>query len=75
MLDSGCTQHMTGDSRIFNSINPNVDNGVDSITFGDNGKAKVKGLGKIDISNDFEHFQCATSRELELQFAIRSSTL
>ena len=52
MLDSGCTQHMTGDSRMFNSINPNDDNGVDSITFDDNGKGKVKGLGKIAISND-----------------------
>ena len=52
MLDSGCTQHMTGDSRIFNSINTNDSNGVDSITFGDNGKGKVEGLGKIAISND-----------------------
>ena len=52
MLDSGCTQHMTGDSRMFNSINTNDSNGVDSITFGDNGKGKVKGFGKIAISND-----------------------
>ena len=52
MLDSGCTQHMTGDSRMFNSINTNDSNRVDSITFGDNGKGKVKGLGKIAISND-----------------------
>ena len=66
MLDSECTQHMTGDSRMFNSINTNKSNGVDSITFGDNSRGKVKGLGKIAISND-EHFQCATSRELELQ--------
>jgi len=43
---------MTGDLRIFNSINTSDDNGVDSITFGDNGKGKVKGLGKIAISND-----------------------
>jgi hypothetical protein len=43
---------MTGDSRRFNSINSNDDNGIDSITFGDNGKGKVKGLGKIAISND-----------------------
>jgi hypothetical protein len=43
---------MTGDSRIFNSINANENNGIDSITFGDNGKGKVKGLGKIAISND-----------------------
>ena len=52
MLDSGCTQHMTGDSRMFNSINSNDDDGIDSITFGDNGKGKVKRLGKITISND-----------------------
>ena len=52
MLDSGCTQHMTGDLRMFNSINSNDDNGIDSITFGDNGKGKIKGLGKIAISND-----------------------
>ena len=51
MLDSGCTQHMTGDPRMFNSINENKSNGLDSITFGDNGKGKVKGLGKIAISN------------------------
>jgi hypothetical protein len=42
---------MTSDSRMFNSINENDGNGVDSITFGDNGKDKVKGLGKIVISN------------------------
>jgi hypothetical protein len=53
VLDSGCTQHTTSDSRIFNSINENESNGiVDSITFGDNGKDKVKGLGKIAMSND-----------------------
>jgi hypothetical protein len=43
---------MTNDSRIFNSINENDSNGIDSITFDDNGKGKVKGLGKIVISND-----------------------
>jgi hypothetical protein len=43
---------MTGDSRMFNSINANESNRIDSITFGDNGKGKVKGLGKIAISND-----------------------
>ena len=52
MLNSGCTQHMTGDARMFNSMN-NVDcSGYDKITFGDNSKGKVKGLGKIAISND-----------------------
>ena len=52
MLDSGCTQHMTGDSRMFNLINANESNRIDSITFDDNGKGKVKELGKIAISND-----------------------
>ena len=53
MLDSRCTQHMTEDARMFNSINSSGNNDYDSITFGDNGKGKVKGLGKIAISNDF----------------------
>ena len=52
VLDSGYTQHMTGDSRMFNSINTNNNDGIHSITFGDNGKDKVKGLGKIAISSD-----------------------
>ena len=52
MLDSRCTQHITGDSRMFNSINTNDGNGYDSITFGDNGKSMVKGFGKNAISND-----------------------
>jgi hypothetical protein len=47
---------MTGDSRMFNSINTNDSNGVDSIIFGDNSKCKVKGLGKIVISNDLSIF-------------------
>ena len=38
---------MTGDARMFSSINTNSNDGYDSITFGDNGKGKVKGLGKI----------------------------
>ena len=32
---------MTGDARMFNSINTNDSNGYDSITFGVNGKGKV----------------------------------
>jgi hypothetical protein len=41
---------------MFNSINSNNDNGIDSITIGDNSKGKVKGLGKIAISNDLGIF-------------------
>ena len=66
MLDSGCTQHMTSDSRMFNSINSNDDNGIDSITFGDNGKGKGKGLGKIAISNDLNFVILVSSVYLEL---------
>jgi hypothetical protein len=47
---------MTDDARIFNSINTNDSNSYDSITFGDNGKGKVKGLDKITISNDMSIF-------------------
>ena len=43
---------MTGDARMFNSINSSASKEFDSITFGDNGKGKVQGLGKIAISND-----------------------
>jgi hypothetical protein len=43
---------MTGDSRMFNSIKLNDGDGVQIIIFGDNRKDKVKGLGKIAISND-----------------------
>jgi hypothetical protein len=42
---------MTGNPWMFTSLNDNVD-GQDKITFGDNSKGKVQGLGKVDISND-----------------------
>ena len=51
VIDSGCTQHMTGDPRMFTSLDEEVD-GQERITFGDNSKGKVKGLGKVAISND-----------------------
>jgi hypothetical protein len=51
VLDSGCTQHMTKNGRMFTSID-NEGSECDKITFGDNSKGKMKGLGKITISND-----------------------
>jgi len=42
---------MTRDPRMFTSLDEDVDN-QEKITFGDNSKGKVKGLGKIAISND-----------------------
>ena len=52
VIDSGCTQHMTGNPRMFTSLDENVDD-QDKITFSDNSKGKVQALGKVAISNDF----------------------
>ena len=43
---------MTGDSHKFKSCSKNSINEYDTITFGNNKKGKVIGLGKIAISND-----------------------
>jgi hypothetical protein len=51
VLDSGGIQHMTGNGRLFTSIDNEVSE-CDKIIFGDNSKGKVKELGKIAISND-----------------------
>ena len=42
---------MTGDPRMFTSLDEEVD-GQERITFGDNSKGKVQWLGKVVISND-----------------------
>ena len=42
---------MIGDPRMFTSLDEEVD-GQERITFGDNSKGKVKGLGKVAISID-----------------------
>ncbi|XP_074315402.1 uncharacterized protein LOC141651597 [Silene latifolia] len=46
-LDSGCSRYMTGDKNLFLSLKPF--NGG-KVTFGDNNKGKVVGIGKIGIS-------------------------
>ena len=51
MLDSGCTNYMTGEKDMFTSFQPSHDQSG-NIVFGDNGKGEVLGLGKIAISND-----------------------
>jgi hypothetical protein len=43
-IDSGCSRHMTGDSSNFISLQ-NIDGG--DVTFGDNKKGKIVGIGKI----------------------------
>ena len=42
---------MIDDPRMFTSLDEEVD-GQEKITFRDNSKGKVKGLGKVAISND-----------------------
>ena len=51
MLDSGCTQHMTGNVKMFTSLEDEV-GGHNKVTFGDNSKANVVGLGKVAIFHD-----------------------
>jgi hypothetical protein len=51
VLDSGCTQHMTGDPMMFSSLDEHVV-GYSDIIFGDNSRGKVKGVGTISISSD-----------------------
>jgi hypothetical protein len=51
IIDSGCTNHMTGEKRMFSSYEKNEDP-QRAITFGDGNQGLVKGLGKIAISPD-----------------------
>ena len=51
ILDSGCTDHMTGDKDMFRELAEN-DDPRKYVTFGDNSKGKVVGLGKVAISHD-----------------------
>ena len=51
VLDSGCTQHMTGYVKMFTSLDEDVGD-YEHVTFGDNSKGKVVGLGKVAITKD-----------------------
>jgi hypothetical protein len=51
IINSGCTNHMTGEKRMFSSYEKNEDP-QRAITFGDGNQGLVKGLGKIAISLD-----------------------
>jgi hypothetical protein len=50
IIDSGCTNHMMGE-KMFTSYVKNKDS-QDTIIFGDGNQGKVKGLGKIAITNE-----------------------
>jgi hypothetical protein len=49
VLDSGCTNHMTGERSMFSSYSP-ITNPSENIIFGDNSKGGVIGLGKDAIT-------------------------
>jgi hypothetical protein len=51
IIDSGCTNHMTGEKKMFTSYVKNKDS-HDTIIFGDGNQGKVKGLGKIAITTE-----------------------
>jgi hypothetical protein len=51
IIDSGCTNHMMGEKKMFTSYVKNRDS-QDTIIFGDGNQGKVKGLGKIAITTE-----------------------
>ena len=51
VLDSGCTQHMTSYVKMFTSLDEDVGD-HEHVTFGDNSKGRVVGLGKVTITKD-----------------------
>jgi hypothetical protein len=51
VLDSGCTDHMTGERRMFTSFKKNECES-DCITFGDNSQGQVLGFSKIAITTE-----------------------
>ena len=51
MLDSGCTQYMTGYVKMFTPLDEDVGD-HEHVTFGDNSKRKMVGLGKVAIIKD-----------------------
>jgi hypothetical protein len=52
VIDSGCTNHMTGKRKIFSHLDEEISD-FDNITFGDDSKGGVKGIGEVPISKDY----------------------
>jgi hypothetical protein len=51
VLDSGCSQHMTDNDSMFTSLGDSRDH--DHVTYGNNTRGRVAGLGRIAITKDF----------------------
>ena len=56
MIDSGCTNHMTGGKDMLVDFVDSLKSSS-NISFGDNSKGKVLGLGKFVISSDSDEDQ------------------
>ena len=50
-MDSGCSRHMTGNSHWFSSLTPVMNK--EYITFGDNGRGRVRSVGSIRVNDAF----------------------
>ena len=72
MLDSGCTNHMTGERSMFSSYSP-TSNASENIIFGDNSKGEVIGLGKVAITLDHSISNVLHDEFIELQLVVRFS--
>jgi hypothetical protein len=55
IIDSGCTNHITREKKMFTSYVKNNDS-HDMIIFGDGNQDKVKGIGKIAITTEHSFF-------------------
>ena len=74
MIDSGCTNHMTGEESMFSTLDPNGTS-QDNIVFRDDGKGKVMGLGKIAISNDLSIANVLLVKSLNYNSFVRFSIM
>src|SRR6266498_3359901 len=51
LIDSGCSRHMTGNTRWFTNLTPVMHK--EYITFGDNGRGRVRSVGSIKVNDGF----------------------
>jgi hypothetical protein len=70
LIDSGCSQHMTGDQRWFSSLTPVMTK--EYVTFGDNGKGRVLSVGTVKVSESVTLLR--VSQLLDEGFEVRFKT-
>jgi hypothetical protein len=66
VIDSGCKNHITGERKIFSHLDKEIFD-FDNITFGDDSKGGVKGIGvdvKDSIFKGFFHESLYSQRPL-----------